>query len=154
MNELKTRRLIRNGDTVIFDKGYYSYDNYFEGIMKFKIVPLVFPKKGFDMDKLLGKLSYPLSVFNKTNVDRAKAFFNDLVKRLKEGLENWKSYKPIRGMIEDIFKVAKNAFSLKKIHRYTKRSVEKVVCLNVLLLGIVVSISYRSKEELQRFAEW
>jgi len=53
-------------------------------------------------------------------------------------------------MIEDIFKVAKNAFSLRKLHRYTERSVVKEICLNVLLSGVVVSISYRSKEELQR----
>lgn len=36
----------------------------------------------------------------------------------------------------------------------TERSVVKEVCLNVLLLGIVVQQGYRSKEELQRFAEW
>jgi hypothetical protein len=28
-------------------------------------------------------------------------------------------------MIEDIFKLAKDAFSLKKLHRYKKRSVKK-----------------------------
>ena len=59
-----------------------------------------------------------------------------LVKSLKAILENWKKYKPIRGMIEDIFKLAKNAFSLKNLHRYTKRSVKKFVCLHVLLVGI------------------
>ena len=53
-------------------------------------------------------------------------FYNGLVKSLKAKLENWKKYRPIRGMIEDIFKSAKDAFSLKKLHRYTKRSVKKI----------------------------
>ena len=56
------------------------------------------------------------------------------------GWATWKEkYKPIRGMIDDIFKLAKNAFSLKILYRYTKRSVKKFVCLRVLLVGIVVS---------------
>jgi len=57
-------------------------------------------------------------------------------------------------MIEDIFKLAKNAFPLKNFHRYTKRSVKKFVCLHVLLVGIVVSLGINSKEELQKIAEW
>ncbi|MDI6811636.1 MAG: transposase, partial [archaeon] len=81
-------------------------------------------------------------------------FFNRLVKSLKEKLENLEDYRPIRGMIEDIFKLAKDAFSLKKLHRYTKRSVKKLVCLHVLLVGVIVSLGFNSKEELQRIAEW
>ena len=65
-----------------------------------------------------------------------------------------KKYKPIRGMVEDIFKSAKKAFSLKNLHRYTKRSVKKFVCLHVLLVGIVVSLGINSKEELQKIVEW
>ena len=75
------------------------------------------------------------------------------MKSLKAKLENWEKYKPIRGMIEDIFKLAKNAFSLKNLHRYTKRSVKNFVCLHVLLVGIVVSLGINSKEELQKIAE-
>jgi len=56
--------------------------------------------------------------------------------------------------VKDIFKLAKNAFSLKNLHRYTKRSVKKFVCLHVLLVGIVVSLGINSKEELQKIAEW
>jgi hypothetical protein len=77
-----------------------------------------------------------------------------LVKSLREKIENWKNYKPIRGTIEDIFKLAKNSFSLKKFHRYTKRSVKKSVCLHVLLVGIVISLGINSKKKLQKIAEW
>ena len=76
------------------------------------------------------------------------------MKSLKAILENWEKYKPIRGMIEDIFKLAKNAFSLNNLHRYTKRSVKKLVCLHVLLVRIVVSLGINSKEKLQKIAEW
>ena len=76
------------------------------------------------------------------------------MKSLKAIIENWENYKPIRGMIEDIFKLAKNAFYLNNLHRYTKRSVKKFVCLHVLLVGIVVSLGINSKEELQKIAEW
>ncbi|RJS86009.1 transposase, partial [Methanophagales archaeon] len=41
----------------------------------------------------------------------------------------------------------------KNLHRYTKRSVKKFVCLHVLLVGIVVSLGINSKEELQKIAE-
>jgi len=53
-----------------------------------------------------------------------------------------------------LFKVAKNSFALDKLHRYTKRSVKKFVALNVLLVGVVVSLGFREKEALQRLAEW
>jgi len=48
LEELKRRGIMRNGDTVIFDKGYYSYKNYLIGVSRFKIVPLIFiPKERF-----------------------------------------------------------------------------------------------------------
>ena len=86
LEELKRRRIARDGDTIIFDRGYSTCKNHAMGISRFKL--------------------------------------------------------------------AKNAFSLKNLHRYTKRSVKKFVCLHVLLVGIVVSLGINSKEELQKIAEW
>jgi len=154
LEELKSRRIARNGDTVVFDKGYYGYKNYLMGISRFKIVPLIFAKKNFKMNKLTGIISYPLSIFGKSDLERNKKFFNHLMKSLRIKLENWKKYKPIRSIIEDMFKLAKSSFSLKKLHRYTERSVKKFVCLDVLLIGIVVSLGINSKDDLQRLAEW
>ena len=154
LEELKRRRIARDGDTIIFDKGYYGYKNYVLGISRFKVIPVIFPRKNFKMEKLMGMLSYPLSIFNRSNPEKEKKLYNCLVKSLKAKLENWKKYRPIRGVIEDIFKLAKDAFSLKKLHRYTKRSVKKFVCLHVLLVGIVVSLGINTKEELQKIAEW
>ncbi|HOT04410.1 MAG TPA: transposase, partial [Methanolinea sp.] len=59
-----------------------------------------------------------------------------------------------RSLIEDVFKTAKNAFGLRKIHKYTTKSVKKTVCLNVLLLGLVISLGFDKKIDLQRLAEW
>ncbi len=59
-----------------------------------------------------------------------------------------------RSLIEDLFKMARNAFSLMNIHRYTTRSVAKTVCLNVLLLGLVISLGFDKKVDLQRLSEW
>jgi hypothetical protein len=37
LKKLKRRRIIRNRDILIFDKGYYSYKNCQIGIIKYKI---------------------------------------------------------------------------------------------------------------------
>ncbi|MHC1582602.1 MAG: transposase [Candidatus Syntropharchaeia archaeon] len=39
LEELKRRRIVRNGDTIILDKGYYGYRNYVLGISRFKVIP-------------------------------------------------------------------------------------------------------------------
>ncbi|MFQ6123839.1 MAG: transposase [Candidatus Heimdallarchaeota archaeon] len=39
LQELRRRRLTRNGDLVVFDKGYFSYKNYMKGVARYKIVP-------------------------------------------------------------------------------------------------------------------
>jgi hypothetical protein len=57
-------------------------------------------------------------------------------------------------MIGDISKLAKETSGLKRLHRYSGRSVKKFVCLHVFLVGRVVSPFINSKEELQRIVEW
>ena len=57
LEELKRRRIARDGDTIIFDKGYYGYKNYTMGISRFKVIPVIFPEKNFKMEKLIGMLS-------------------------------------------------------------------------------------------------
>jgi hypothetical protein len=121
LEELKRRRVARNGDKIIFDRGYYSYKNYVMGISKFKIVPGIFPRKNLKNGKLRSMLTYPLSLFDRHHPEKEKNFFKRLAKDLINIIDNWKEYRPIRGMIEDIFKLAKNAFSLRKLHRYTER---------------------------------
>jgi hypothetical protein len=153
LEELRRRRIARNGDVAVFDKGYYSYKNYVKGVSRFKVLPLIFPKANFRPDKALSLLSYPLEVFLR-NSSEERPFFERLARELKAKLGSWKRFKPLRSLIEDMFKVAKKSFSLEKVHRYTLRSVKKFISLGVLLLGIVISLGFNSKESLQRLAEW
>ena len=48
LHELKRRRILRNKDIVMADKGFTSYKNYQLGIERYKVVPLIFPKENMD----------------------------------------------------------------------------------------------------------
>ena len=55
-------------------------------------------------------------------------------------------------MIEDVFKLAKS-MSLRRLHRYTMKSVSKFAALNVLLVGVIAALGFKEKKVLQRLAE-
>ena len=154
MENLQKRRIIEKGDIIIFDKGYYSYKNYQLGISKYKIVPFIFPKDNFNKTKLNDQLSYPLQVFKKTKKILAqKQFYNNLKIELFKKLENWKKFKPIRGKIEDFFKLLKQGLNMREIHKYTSKSVEKTLYLNVFLGAIIISQGFYSKTAIQQLSE-
>ncbi|BDZ69291.1 hypothetical protein GCM10025860_27390 [Methanobacterium ferruginis] len=154
MENLKKRRIIRKGDSIIFDKGYYKYENYQIGISKYKIVPLIFPKDNFNIRKLDDKLTYPLRVFkDKKTETKVKKVYNALKRILFHKIKNWKEYKPIRGKIEDFFKLCKSGLSLKKLHKYTPESAKKTTILTVLLAGLITTQGYNSKTALQKLSE-
>ena len=154
MENLQKRRIIRKGDIIIFDKGYYSYKNYQLGISKYKIVPFIFPKDNFDKTKLNDQLSYPLQVFKKTKkVLAQKQFYNNLKIELFKKLDDWKKFKPIRGKIEDFFKLLKQGLNMKEIHKYTPKSVAKTVYLNVFLGALIISQGFYSKTAIQQLSE-
>lgn len=154
MNDLSRRRIIREGDVLVFDKGYYSYQHYADGICKFKVIPLIFPRKNFKKAKLLSKFVIPLSEFSRSRIKQDIQVWKQLLDTLLTLFDRIDEYATIRSLIEVVFKVAKNALSLKRLHRYTTRSVEKVVAATVLLLGTVISLGFDSKDGLQRLAEW
>ena len=154
MENLQKRRIIEKGDIIIFDKGYYSYKNYQLGISKYKIVPFIFPKDNFNKTKLNDQLSYPLQVFKKTKKILAqKQFYNNLKIELFKKLENWEKFKPIRGKIEDFFKLLKQGLNMREIHKYTSKSVEKTLYLNVFLGAIIISQGFYSKTAIQQLSE-
>ena len=154
MENLRKRRIIRKGDTIIFDRGYYKYENYQIGISKYKIVPLIFPKEKFKLQKLKDKLTYPLRVFkDKKTENKSKRLYKILKRILIQKIQNWKRYKPIRGKIEDFFKLCKSGLSLKKIHKYTPKSAEKTTILTVLLAGLITTQGYNTKTALQKLSE-
>lgn len=154
LEELCRRRLIRNGDILICDRGYYSYENYIIGIIKYKIVPFIFPKSPFKIKKLDGDLSYPLDIYKKPKeLEKAKQLFNNLKKELFKKLEEWKEYKSVRGIIEDFFKVTKQAFGMDKIHAYTEESIKRNILFTVLVTYLTIKDKFTSKTKLQQLAE-
>ena len=154
MENLKKRRIIRKGDIMIFDKGYYKYENYQIGISNYKIIPLIFPKENFKLQKLDDILTYPLQVFkNKKQETKTKRIYNTLKNILFEKINNWKLYKPIRGKIEDFFKLCKSGLSLKKLHKYTPESAKRTTILIVFLAGIITTLGYSTKTALQKLSE-
>lgn len=154
LKDLKTRRIIRKGDVLLFDKGYYSYKNYLIGITKYKIIPVIFPNNRFDINKLEAMISYPLDFYKPgKDIKKLKQEMNRLARKLFRYLENWKELKPVRGIIEDFFKVAKDAFGLGKFHKYTVESMTRTIFLCLLLTTLVIQNGFKSKTKLQRLAE-
>jgi hypothetical protein len=154
LGELKRRRIIRDNDIIIFDKGYYSYKNYLIGISKYKIVPLIFPKDKFDINRLERLISYPLEIFSpKKSTKKLKPIYKKIKIKLLQLLEDWENYKPIRGKIEDFFKLCKEGVNLRKIHKYTPKSVKKTAILHVFLAGLITTLGYNEKTELQKLSE-
>ena len=152
--ELKRRRLIKPKDLIYFDRGYFSYENYKIGINKYKIIPAIFPKEIFNINKFQDQMSYSLMIYkNKNNIEENKKLTNHLQRLLLIKLENWKEYKPVRGIIEDFFKAAKGAFGLGKFHSFTDKSMYKNIYLCLLLTTIVVQTGFKTKTQLQRLAE-
>jgi len=57
-------------DKIIFDKGYYSYNNYVNGILNYKIIPIIFPKHYFKIEKVLKELNYSLESFENSKLKK------------------------------------------------------------------------------------
>ena len=92
LEELKSRRIIQNGDKLIFDKGYFSARNYQLGILKYKIVPIIFPRKNFKIEKAYSRICYPLSVFSRHDGKKVMKEFKILLARFKNELLRWIDY--------------------------------------------------------------
>lgn len=138
LDELKRRRIIRTGDLVLFDRGYYLYDNYAAGVREYRIVPLIVPGKKFDIGKVMRKMNYPLNLFSNHAYRKGQLIYKKLVRKLMKYLERWDRFVPVRSLIGDVFKLAKEAFSLRHLHRYSAASVKKFVAVNVLLIGMTI----------------
>lgn len=154
LENLKKHKIIRPGDTLLFDRGYYSYKNYRMGIMKYKIVPFIFPKVNFNKNKLMSTLCYPLELFrnNKRN-KKLRQIIKKVTNQLLRLLKHWKDFKPIRGYIEDFFKVCKQAFNMHKIHTYTLESFTKNIFTRVLLITKVIDQTDKTKTALQKLSQ-
>ena len=146
---LKRKKLIRFGDAIIIE-GFYAYKNYLIGIRYG--IPLILPKNYFRYGRLEGLISYPLFIFNSKNVEKEKRKYRKLVKKLFEGLRL--NLKSLRSIVEDVIKLGKEAFSLKRLHCYDYEPVKKRCSFSVLLTGITVCMGFREKRVIQKLSEW
>ena len=120
----------------------FAYKNYQIGINKYKIIPVIFPKSIFSIDKLKGQMSYPMEVyFNNKRSKELKEKINSMSTILFEKLKNWKDLKPIRGLIEDFFKVCKDAFGLGEFHSHTQSSKRR----NIYFMHIIINTSHTTR---------
>lgn len=96
-------------------------------------------------------MSYPLHLFDSKSLEKEKEVFRKLKVKLTDLSNRWKDFKPVRSLIEDIFKLCKS-MGLRNL-QYAMRSVYKYTVINVLLIEIVVAVGVREKKLLQRLAE-
>ena len=107
----------------MFNKGYYAIENYINAINKYNVVAVIFPKQYFKIEKLDARMSTTLNIFHDKNTfEEEKNLFLKLTAILYEKLGYWQDLKPIRGLIEDFFKVCKDAFGLGEFYSYTQSS--------------------------------
>ena len=133
------KRIIKRKDLILFDRGYYGYKNYQIGINKYNIIPIIFPRESYMEEKLKGQMSYPMEVFSKNKKAKdLKKDIDNIASILYQELRTWKYLKPIRGIIEDFFKVAKNAFGLGEFHSYTVESMSRKIYSYLLLTTLIV----------------
>ena len=154
LEELSRRRLLRKGQVILFNKGYYSIENYINAINKYHVIAVIFPRHYFTIEKLDARMSTALDIFYDSNtLEQDKKLFLELTSKLYEKLENWKKLKPIRGLIEDFFKVCKDAFGLGEFHAYTQSSMRRNIYLCILLSALAIQQGFDTKTKLQQLDE-
>ena len=154
LEELNRRRILKKGQVILFDKGYYSMENYINAINKYSVVAVIFPRQWFTLEKLEARMSTSLDIFyDKTTLEDDKNLFLELTTKLYNKLKNWEDLKPTRGIIEDFFKVCKDAFGLGEFHSYTQSSMRRNIYLCILLSTLVIQQGFDTKTKLQQLAE-
>ena len=109
-----------------FDKGYFSHKNYQIAITIYRIISIIFLKSNYDINKIKESMSILLDFYKYMGTFKEiKDEIIDLVTQTVKILTNWEDLKPDRGIIEDFFKVAKEAFGLDKFHTYTGKLMVK-----------------------------
>jgi len=93
-------------------------------------------------------LSYPLTVFCSKNVEKEKRRYRKLLKKLFEGLKE--NLKTLRSIIEDVIKLGKEAYGMKRLHCYSFESVKKWCSASVILTGMTFEFGFREKKVIQK----
>ena len=155
LENLQKRRIIRKGDILIFDKGYYSYKNYQLGINKYKIVPFIFPKSSFKQNKLNDILTYPLDVFKKIKrIKHEKRIYNTLKQELLKKTKFLEQIQTKTWKNRRLFQITQTRIKYERNPQiYIKISSKKQYFLNVFLGALIISQGFYSKTAVQQLSE-
>ena len=74
----------------------------------------------------------------------------EILAKFKRDIQNTEEFAEERGIIELVFKCAKEILPFDNLHKYTKKSLEKGVAMNALLLRLIIALEVRKKEDIQR----
>ncbi len=99
-------------------------------------------------------MCYPLATYSRHDGKKVKQEYEKLVTTLKLEHNRWTHYLDIRSTLKDFFKLVKDALSLQRLHRYSRSSVLKFVCIDELFAGMIILTGFNSKKQLQALAEW
>ena len=69
------------------DKGFCAYKHYTNGLLNYDIIPLIFPRKNFKIEKVLNSIQHTLD------------FFCDKTDRIKMKIRNLNNIVKSRGLV-------------------------------------------------------
>jgi hypothetical protein len=138
LDKLYRTGIIKSEDLIICDKGFTSKKNYQTIINRFNIVPIIYPRKNTNLDKIINTLNPPLDVFfaKKYNL----SIWKRVTTNFRKLIYNWETFKIIRSNIEDFFNIAKNFLGMNRNHQYTKVSIEKRVARIIFLTQTLIRL--------------
>ena len=88
---MKRRGLIEKGDKIYFDRDYFSHNNYQIAINIYRIIPIIFPKSHYDINKIKENISLPLDSYKDYEYfKKTKNEISDLINQTVKILTYWK----------------------------------------------------------------
>jgi hypothetical protein len=146
----RSKRLI-SGDVIICDRGFPSKKNYNALINRFSLIPVIYPRKNTNLQRIISNLTPPLDIF-KNNYKLRKWY--SIVENFKKMMNHWGHFKFIRYRIEIFFNIAKNSMNLKRNHQYTKASIEKKASRSMFLTEYLISMFNPIYTDLRAIPSW
>ncbi|VVB72440.1 Transposase DDE domain protein [uncultured archaeon] len=152
IEKLFRARIIKSEDVIVCDKGFTSKANYQIIINRFNVVPIIYPRKNTNLDKIIRDLNPPLELFF---VKKYKmAIWKRTVAAFKKLIYKWEDFKTIRSNIEDFFNIAKNFLGMNRNHQYTKVSIEKRVARIIFLTQKLIHLLDELNIEKRAIPYW
>jgi Transposase DDE domain len=152
VERLYRSRIIKSEDIIVCDKGFTSKKNYHVVINRFNTIPVIYPRKTTNLDKIIRSLNPSLDLFF-TKRNNLK-IWKRIVATFKKLIYNWEDFKIIRSNIEDFFNIAKNFLGMNRNHQYTKVSIEKRVARIIFLTQKVIYLLDELNIEKKAIPYW